>query len=345
MIILRTTAILLLPIVCSINAFAIDTPIFDRDSIYGTWTTSYGTMFIGQSTKYVAEYSSDGGRIVGNSSDRTVSGFWVENGSAEKCDSQKDGSFHWGRFEASFNADFTVFSGKWGYCNKPATQPWNGSRAAAERIAETPIAQQAGCPFPSLIAELEKNTRDGINRKLRTFRRAIDDFEKNTRPKLCIDNTEASMTLSEPNYVRMPFDYLRDNLKVYAAAAPVEAKAASKLLEWLLGKILDSKDRIDSPEAAWQEYQDIQAMRKNTISNLETTLKKNMCRYLPELEKARTILAQVDQDAVLANSKCNNYQRSDAVYKAQLISEQLKREFRDLLPNAGGFDAIKSLCS
>ena len=55
-----------------------------------------------------------------------LSGYWIENGSAQECDSQMDSSAYWGRIEFTFNEDFTEFTGLWSYCNEEPTQTWNG---------------------------------------------------------------------------------------------------------------------------------------------------------------------------------------------------------------------------
>ena len=101
------------------------------------WTTTYGVMHLPDtpvSGAVHAPYTSDEGRIIGTMQipkcvgcGPEVIGVWVEQGSAETCDSPRDGSLHWGNVKLSFNPEYTVFEGAWDYCGDGAANGWRGT--------------------------------------------------------------------------------------------------------------------------------------------------------------------------------------------------------------------------
>lgn len=108
------------------------------DSYAGTWESSYGHMYFTYRTSkgeipstdagkgiraafwsYQDSHGmADNGRLVGFVSDRTFSGYWIQDSGQNPCATEKEGSPFWGiaRFEA--NAEFTELSGEWGYCDE-----------------------------------------------------------------------------------------------------------------------------------------------------------------------------------------------------------------------------------
>lgn len=90
-----------------------------------TCSTDYGTFtFTHRASGVLARYPSDNGRIVGRVSGGRIDGYWVEKASAQRCKTQRDGSFYWGRFVATMTG--TGFSGKWSYCEAAPDRNWNG---------------------------------------------------------------------------------------------------------------------------------------------------------------------------------------------------------------------------
>jgi hypothetical protein len=96
----------------------------------GNWRTSEGKMSLDYNS---GTYDQDNGRVffdvyeLGGS--YTLEGYWVEDGSAQKCRSRRDGSYHWGQIKFDFNDDFSVFEGAYGYCeNPPTVYKWTGKR-------------------------------------------------------------------------------------------------------------------------------------------------------------------------------------------------------------------------
>lgn len=107
------------------------TPVLQGQSsqdISGLWKSSIAPITFQQSGNRVSgKYSSDGGEIVGIINNNLLVGYWIENSSARKCSSAKNGRYHWGKIEFKFTGN--SFTGKWGYCDGPPTEgSWNGSR-------------------------------------------------------------------------------------------------------------------------------------------------------------------------------------------------------------------------
>ncbi|MBE9223317.1 hypothetical protein IQ215_11470 [Cyanobacterium stanieri LEGE 03274] len=96
----------------------------------GRWNTSEGTMNLSQSGNMVqGSYSQDNGRIRGQVTGNTLNGYWIENGSAQRCSRAMDGSFHWGRISYKMNANRSEFEGLWSYCDGEPNSGWNGSKS------------------------------------------------------------------------------------------------------------------------------------------------------------------------------------------------------------------------
>ncbi len=97
-------------------------------SVAGKWRTSEGEMTLNQNGRNVTgSYTSDGGEIVGEMNGIVLDGYWIEQGSNERCATPKNGRHHWGRIRYTFTGD--RFTGTWNYCDRPATgNSWTGER-------------------------------------------------------------------------------------------------------------------------------------------------------------------------------------------------------------------------
>ncbi len=99
--------------------------------IAGKWKTSEGELTLNQSDNQISgRYSSDGGEIVGELNGNALEGYWIENGSSQRCATAKNGRYHWGRIRWTFDAD--KYTGAWSYCDKPV--PSSGNRWTGERL-------------------------------------------------------------------------------------------------------------------------------------------------------------------------------------------------------------------
>ena len=123
----RRVEILVVPSVAS-AAETPDASLIDntRPGVHGEWTRGDHklTLAVDEARSVVGTYTSDEGRIFGTVQDRVVEGYWVEKGSKVACDSEKDGSRHWGRLRMEFDPDFVRYKAQWSYCDE---QSWRGS--------------------------------------------------------------------------------------------------------------------------------------------------------------------------------------------------------------------------
>jgi hypothetical protein len=79
----------------------------------------------------IATYTEDNGRIYGTLQGRQLTGIWVEDVAATKCDKSSptpNPRMYWGHVILRFNEDFTEFLGEWGYCDDTRDRAWVGER-------------------------------------------------------------------------------------------------------------------------------------------------------------------------------------------------------------------------
>jgi len=86
------------------------------DSASGNYETDFSKMSLHQEGNQVTgTYEHDNGRIEGTLTGRILRGWWYQTQSK-------------GRFVFEFNADFTQFTGKWGYNEDEPSSEWNGKK-------------------------------------------------------------------------------------------------------------------------------------------------------------------------------------------------------------------------
>ncbi|MBI4920558.1 MAG: hypothetical protein HY834_02320 [Devosia nanyangense] len=99
----------------------------------GKWTTTEGDMDLAQSGSDVTgTYVQDNGRVAGDVSDGKLAGYWGEDSSGVRCDTERLGTFYWGRIEWTLSDDGNGFSGSWSYCDQAPAGVWSGSRSIEE---------------------------------------------------------------------------------------------------------------------------------------------------------------------------------------------------------------------
>jgi hypothetical protein len=95
----------------------------------GRWKSTEGDMTLQQTNgSVIGSYSQDGGRLEGEATGPRLKGYWAENSSDRRCDSQRLGSWYWGRLDFSLSDDGSRFSGAWSYCDAPPARSWTGAR-------------------------------------------------------------------------------------------------------------------------------------------------------------------------------------------------------------------------
>lgn len=111
----------------------------------GRWDTTYGEMdFTVRDGGIYAPYRTDNGRVFFQPEGHQLVGYWIEDDSGQRCDSEKDGSVHWGRLVLTFNDDLTSFTGWWSYCNSDTQLgEWVGTRIGAPPAPAEPEWQVA----------------------------------------------------------------------------------------------------------------------------------------------------------------------------------------------------------
>lgn len=73
-------------------------------------------------------YASDNGEITGTLKANTLSGYWIEDNSNQRCKTAINGRRHWGRIQYIFSGN--KFTGYWSYCSNPVStsNAWTGKR-------------------------------------------------------------------------------------------------------------------------------------------------------------------------------------------------------------------------
>jgi len=108
------------------------------DPFTGVWESSYGHLFFTYRTsKSEIETNADGkgiraafwsypdshgvadnGRILGTVSGNTLNGHWIQDSGGNACETEMDGSKHWGTVRFTVSEDFNEIGGVWGLCDQ-----------------------------------------------------------------------------------------------------------------------------------------------------------------------------------------------------------------------------------
>jgi hypothetical protein len=103
--------------------------------VVGDWRSDFGAFHVTSTVSgFTATYDyATGGSISGSFDGHKVDGIWAHTLSQRSCSTEKLGTSHWGRIAITFADDGKSFAGRWGYCDDPPTEAWNGTRAGAVR--------------------------------------------------------------------------------------------------------------------------------------------------------------------------------------------------------------------
>ena len=110
--------------------------------IGGKWVTENESIFVFSGTldlsvapdaavtgRYTAGLTAHG-NIRGSLKQNVVTGIWIATGFSTSCDTAIEGNYSWGKFEWTFNENFTTFEGNSSRCNGPFSYLWNGARSS-----------------------------------------------------------------------------------------------------------------------------------------------------------------------------------------------------------------------
>lgn len=121
------------------GAYRVD---FEPEVIGSIYDTGFGRMTIerwdrdGVAARYAGqnEDGSDAGRVDGTleiydgDGSATLRGIWAQSNADQRCDSQRNGTYHWGQVTLVFNRSRNEFQGYWDYCDRggAAESAWHG---------------------------------------------------------------------------------------------------------------------------------------------------------------------------------------------------------------------------
>jgi len=121
------------------GAYRVD---FEPEVIGSIYDTGFGRMTIerwdrdGVAARYDGqnEDGSDAGRVDGTleiydgDGSATLRGIWAQSNADQRCESQRNGTYHWGQVTLVFNRSRNEFQGYWDYCDRggAAESAWHG---------------------------------------------------------------------------------------------------------------------------------------------------------------------------------------------------------------------------
>lgn len=147
-------------------------------------------------SNFAATYThDDGGTVTGQRNGMTIDGVWSQTSSAQRCDTQRGGTFYHGRMTFTFSAELDSFAGLWSYCDGVLDQTWNGnllSRSEASVRASAAISgagvraanSMAPVATASTSANKPKKARGGDTVADRLARQAADEAERKAGDKV-----------------------------------------------------------------------------------------------------------------------------------------------------------------
>jgi Beta/Gamma crystallin. len=176
------------------------------EMIGGTYDTDFGRLVLQRydrdgSAGYYAEDARDGtgsGSFEGQlepadhpvDGHDTVEGYWFQQTSAQRCDSARNGTHYWGRFQFNFPRQGRDFIGFYGHCEESPLSRWNGTYVGRDAAIEAAVnAQMAGQPGMPVNGASPSTPVDAQGRPLpgvveRTARVAADEAERRVQDRV-----------------------------------------------------------------------------------------------------------------------------------------------------------------
>lgn len=117
-------------------------PMVEPAGIAGLWESSEGLINVQQAGAEVfATYAQDNGTIKGSLEGPQLRGYWSKDNSPRRCDTPRDGRYHWGRLQLQFTG--STFTGQWSYCYDEPSMTWIGQRRGTFSGQELPVRTPA----------------------------------------------------------------------------------------------------------------------------------------------------------------------------------------------------------
>ncbi|MFD1378828.1 hypothetical protein [Fodinicurvata halophila] len=118
-----------------------------------------------ESGEVTGEYPNYSGRVVGryDHDASVVEATWIQAQSEVRCDSDRNGSHHWGRVSWELDAGHDL-SGRWGYCEQPLDHAWNAQKLSGTLFR--PVEEKQGTSEDSSgAAEITEQDVYGVLRQ------------------------------------------------------------------------------------------------------------------------------------------------------------------------------------
>ncbi len=289
----------------------------NAEGIGGVWSTSEGKMtFPDVSSGSVrAPYTYDQGRIIGSIAGHVLTGYWVEAGSSQKCKYQKDGSYHWGRVEFTFNADFTEFSGTWGYCEEAFRASWGGSKI--ESADKAGSADTKCDDYARIIHDIQEQVRVAHGEYSQLVDE-MEEFDKKTRVNLCTKDVDHFTQIGIIQFDDSWNSWLSgvSSKIVPLSKMPTLGPFVSKIrngIRFFTGAIETLESEQLPVREAWAKYQEILVMREAVVGNLHRGIQQYYCRQI------------FDHDAKLYDLYHNGIPRNCNAFEANSLIERITR--------------------
>lgn len=97
----------------------------------GTWDTNYGEMVITRRDdgRFLGTVASHDVQMNGRMKDGKLAGTWYISSMSGLCDTERQGSSHWGKFEFTFSDETESFDGTYTLCGESTEGvPWMGNK-------------------------------------------------------------------------------------------------------------------------------------------------------------------------------------------------------------------------
>lgn len=102
----------------------------NKNTVKELWKTSWGELELNLTKETVTgSYSDDNGEVLGSYKQGVFDGFWIEDESSTRCETEIQGRYYWGKVRMTFDEERKRFNSVWGYCSEePVNTDWTGEK-------------------------------------------------------------------------------------------------------------------------------------------------------------------------------------------------------------------------